>query len=465
MALEQEALFLQKAVRTKLLEPEVGTNALFVYSELKKRGAQFSFGDFLVERGLLTTMALSALEDESGRGVQTVSRLGDYELDELIGEGPNGVVYRARQVMIDRLVAVKILNAGLATDPEALERFKHEARATGRLNHPNVVRGIDVASDQGLHYFVMELVEGGSARKLMLEAGGKLDETTTLTILRQAAEGLRAVHAAGLVHRDLKPDNILLTPEGQAKLVDLGISQIAPRAAMPPPAPAAPAAPVGRSGRPRVEAQPGQTDGAQEPGGGEFWASAPYAAPEVILGVAEDDPRADIYSLGATFFELLAGRPPFLGNSPQEILRAHLSAPVPDLLTLRPDVSIQTASLVKRMLAKKPDERTPSAAAVVDALTRLLAAKTHPPPPPRPAPQAPARAPGVHAARLPSGLHGTPQPGGRAGIAARPIGAAPGLQNRRPAPGTHAAKTAPGSSRARPGSKPGGRRPGPSGRR
>ncbi|MCY3021576.1 MAG: serine/threonine-protein kinase [Planctomycetota bacterium] len=357
MALEKEALFLKKAVHTGVLDADKGTAALYVYSQLVRMGAQFSFGQFLVERGLLSSMALQALEAYSGRKIKAVSQLGDFELIELIGEGLNGVVYRAVQLSLDRLVAVKVLNADVVANPESLQRFENEARATARLNHPNIVQGIDVGEDKGLHYFAMELVDGGSARTLLLSSGGKLDEHTALEITRQAAEGLKAAHAIGLMHRDLKPDNILLAPDGVAKLADLGISQ-----------------PItARSGA-------GQS-------GGFFWASPPYVAPEIILGQSENNPASDIYSLGATLFELLTGRPPYTGATPEEILRAHIEAPVPDVLAFRPDVSVQTASLVKRMLAKNPAERVPNAATVVDAISRLLGLKVQAPtPPPSPAP-------------------------------------------------------------------------------
>ena len=171
MALESEALFLQRAVRAKVLAPDKGTAALYVYSQLKQMGAAFTFGDFLIDRGLMSQMALAALEKSTrGDEVVAVSTIGPYELIEMIGEGQNGSVFLAYQKSLDRKVALKILSAEI--DPESLERFKAEARVTAKLNHPNVVQGIDVGSDQGLHYFAMELVEGGSVRALIEKFGG-----------------------------------------------------------------------------------------------------------------------------------------------------------------------------------------------------------------------------------------------------------------------------------------------------
>ncbi|HEY3321060.1 MAG TPA: protein kinase [Planctomycetota bacterium] len=343
MALEEEALFLRKAVRLGALDPDKGTAALYVYSQLKKMGAKFSFGLFLVERGLLSQMALRALEEGSQTELKRVDTVGDFQLIELIGEGENGAVFRALQKSLNRMVAVKILSTDVSSNPECVEQFLREARATARINHPNVVQGIDVGHDQGLHFFAMELVNGGSARKL-LESRGRLDEFTALSLVREAAEGLKAAHDAGLTHRDLKPDNILLTVEGHAKLVDLGISQN-----------------LGAKAR-------------GEPGA-DFWASPPYVAPEIISGLSENDSRSDIYSLGATLFEFLAGQPPYIGETPEDTMRLHLNAPIPDILAFRPDISPNTAGLITRMLAKDPAERAPTAEVVSSAILRILTPK------------------------------------------------------------------------------------------
>jgi serine/threonine-protein kinase len=197
----------------------------------------------------------------------------------------------------------------------------------------------------------------------MADAGGRLPEETALEIARLVGEGLKYAHGMGLLHRDLKPDNILLTVEGVAKLADLGISQNIAKSA-------------------------------QASAGEHFWASPAYVAPEIVLGNAVDA-RSDIYSLGATLFELLTAQPPYSGATPQETMRMQVEAPLPDILQLRPDLSAQTAALIKRMLAKDPAQRIPNAATLVDAATRLLALKTQSaePAPPAPASRAPPPAP------------------------------------------------------------------------
>jgi serine/threonine-protein kinase len=340
VALEAEAQLVKRAVHANLLDAQKGVAALLVYAQLQRQGASLSFQDFLVSQNLLTRMALRALEETPAEGIETVSELGDYELVSQIGEGRYGVVFKALQKSLNRMVALKIFSAEAASGQAALERLRQEARATAKLAHPQIVMAIDVGFAQGLNYFAMELVEGGSVRSKLESSQEPLDERTALEITRQVAEGLNAAHAAGLVHRDVKPDNILLTREGVAKLADLGISQLR----------------TGGSGEEK----------------GHFWATPEYAAPEIISGTAENDPRSDIYSLGATLFEMLSGRPPFAAETPEKILALHLHTPAPDVRTVRPDVSAAAAELAAKMLVKDPAGRFQDAAAVARAAARIL---------------------------------------------------------------------------------------------
>ena len=346
MALESEALFLKRAVDSKLVDPEKGQAALAVFSQLKKMGAKFGFGQFLADQGLITAVAKFALE--SRRDISVFQDIGDFEVIDMLGEGQCGVVFRARQKSLDRTVAVKILNADFAADPANVRRFQAEARATARFSHPNIVQGFLTGSAHGLHFFAMEFIDGGSARSIVEASETGLDEPLALEIARQTAEGLRAAHAAGFVHRDVKPDNILLTHDGGVKLADLGISQA-----------------VRKAGDENI-----------------FWASPPYVAPEVIQGLPADS-RSDIYSLGATLFELLTATPPFHAETPRDILNLHLTAPVPDVRGLRSDISHETSVLIQHMMVKQPEYRVQDAAAVIAGITRIL----------MPAPLAASRAP------------------------------------------------------------------------
>jgi serine/threonine-protein kinase len=385
VALEEEAKLLRAATRAKLIDHDKGTAALLVYSQLRRMGAGFSFGQFLVERKLLSQMALDGLLNNVATGAatpaRTISRLGDFELLELIGEGETGSVFRAHYQSQDRSVAVKILSPRLAEDPEALQRFLEEAKVCAHLKHPHIIRFLRLAKCEGLYYIAMELAEGGSLRKLLKSKGGKLDEVKALEITAQVADALSLAHGNGLLHRDVKPENILLDRIGYAKLADLGIAV-----------------------RTTISGNEG-----------EFWGTPAYLAPEIISGKSADDPRSDLYSLGATLFEMLAGRTPFTAPTPGEMFRHHLQLPPPDVRVLRPELSPQTSMLVARMLAKDPENRFPDAKSVLEAADIMLnairakasmeQAVHQQPPPPQPAP----------ARRRPAqrGRHGAAHPRGR----------------------------------------------------
>lgn len=363
MALEEEARLLKKGVHAGLIDSDKGTAALVVFAQLQRMGAAFSFGDFLVERKILSRMALAALKQAAQENVtdkiRTVSCLGDFELLEMVGEGETGAVFRARQLSLNRIVAVKVLSPAVADDQEGLDRFLREARAVAQLNHPNIVHGIHVGNDEGLHYFVMELVEGSTVRSLLEEHPGGLPEDEALRICRQVSEALSVAHAQGLLHRDIKPENLLLSDEGCVKVTDLGISLRCERS-------------PGGEGESTVRLNP-LFDG--QAAAGEFWGSPPYVAPEVIEGRGTNDPRSDLYALGATLFEILTGKPPFQGATPEQTLRLHLSAEPPEIAKLQPNVSAPTATFCRRLLAKNPVDRFPDAGAVTAALDEIIAAR------------------------------------------------------------------------------------------
>ncbi len=367
MALEEEAKLLRAATRAKLIDHEKGTAALLVYSQLHRMGAGFSFGQFLVERNLLSQMALDGLQRNVATGTdapaRTISKLGDFELVELLGEGETGSVFRANYPNQGRAVAVKILSPRLAEDQESLQRFLEEAKVCACLKHPHIIRFLRLAKCEGLYYIAMELAEGGSLRRLLTSSGGKLNEVRALELAAQVADALSMAHGNGLLHRDVKPENILLDRNGQAKLADLGIAV--------------------------------RTSQSNE--AGEFWGTPAYLAPETISGRGADDPRSDLYSLGATLFEMLTGRTPFTARTPSEMFKHHLQLPAPDVRVLRPELSPQTNVLVARLLAKNPENRFPDAKSVAkaaDIIVDALRSKTQeaqsahlntPGPQPRPA--------------------------------------------------------------------------------
>jgi len=261
--------------------------------------------------------------------------LGDrYRLGERIAGGGMGSVYRAVDESLGRQVAVKVLRRELAAEPTYLERFRREARASAALSHPGVAGVYDYGELGGSAFIVMELVEGETLAERIV-ARGRLPWTEAFAIGEQVARALAAAHANGLVHRDVKPGNVLVDAAGRAKVTDFGIAK------------AAAAATLTRTGM--------------------VVGSANYVAPEQAQG---DDvgPAADQYSLGCVLFEAVTGRPPYSGPSAVAIAAQHVSAPVPDPRRHRPDLPTAAAALIRRALAKAPGERFASADAMADAL-------------------------------------------------------------------------------------------------
>jgi len=292
-----------------------------------------------------------------------------YELEELLGTGGMSTVFRARDSQLERRVALKILHQRYAEDPEYLERFRREARAVARLSHPNIVNVIDRGDDGGRQYIVFEHVEGENLKEFV-QRTGPLPVRRALELVLPVAEGLAFAHEQGLVHRDVKPQNVLLSREGDVKVTDFGIAR-------------------------SLHVEHGVTQTGTVLGTGE------YLAPEQASGKPVS-PATDVYSLGVVLWELLAGEVPFSGENFVAVALRHINEPLPSLREQRPDVSPRLAAVVERALAKDPAHRFPSMAALARELRACLAeADGEVPPPPeddgaltlvRPAPRAPARA-------------------------------------------------------------------------
>ena len=266
------------------------------------------------------------------RTSETIGRR--YELLEVIGRGGMGVVYRAHDAVLDRVVAVKVLPAEFASDVTLVERFTREARAAARLADPNIVAVFDTGTDGEVRYIVMELVPGVSLAQLLRERGA-LAVTEAVDIAAQVAAALAAAHAAGIVHRDIKPANIMVQPSGEVKVLDFGIAQARTDEALT-----------------RTTAILG---------------SAPYMAPEMAAGRPADE-RSDIYSLGCVLYEMLTGRPPFVAEVPAAVMQQHISAAPQPARALQPRVPGGLDVLLMRMLAKRPADRPQQAAQLARAL-------------------------------------------------------------------------------------------------
>jgi serine/threonine protein kinase len=299
---------------------------------------------------------LSSIDCPECGGRMTVPALfGDFFLTMIVGRGAAGIVCKALDEKLHRQVALKILSNS-HSDSELVAACKHEARAMARLNHPHVVQVHDIGEYKDQPFIVMELLDGGSAEKLL--NGSPADEATILQLAIDVAEGLQAAQRVGLTHLDVKPANILFDKQKTAKVIDFGVAKASHK----------------------------QQDGVV--------GTPYYVAPELARG-EQPDQQADIYSLGATLFHLLAGHPPFEGADVRQVILARMKGPPPDLMEHRPDVNPETAEVVARMLAREKSDRYTNYDEVLAALeSALLAVKQSKkiaaaPPKPRTQPMSP----------------------------------------------------------------------------
>ena len=308
-----------------------------------------------------------------------------YEILSLLGKGSYGTVYRARDTELDELVALKVLRRDLVHAPHILERFRSEVKLSRRVTHRNVARMFDIGEHQGERFLTMEFVDGRSLGQVILPAQGPprlLPIERVAHIVREICSGLASAHAAGVIHRDLKPDNILLGRDGRVVITDFGVAH----------ALKGPAGPVRDAGR--TPSRPAA----------EFVGTPAYMAPEQANGEGQIDARTDLYALGVVLFELLTGTLPFGGDTAIAMIAARLFKPPPDPRTRRRDLPENLAKLVLRCMAQDAAARFPSAEAVAAALEPLL---TVPGPPAAP-PQPPPRRPSSEVATLPAPAFSAP---------------------------------------------------------
>lgn len=288
-----------------------------------------------------TLPPLSPAGTDAGGGLQHER----YRVVRLLGEGGMGSVYEAEHLAMQRQVALKVINRAYVSSPAAVDRFRREVRAAARLAHPNIVTAFDAETAGDTHFLVMEYVEGVSLARLVKEQG-PLPVAEACEYIRQAALGLQHAHEKGMVHRDVKPDNLIRTTEGRVKVLDFGLASLT------------------------EERKTGLTDTNVVMGTPE------YMAPEQAEDARSADIRSDVYSLGCTLYHLLTGNVPY--PAPTALLKvlAHRDRPVPSVRRLRPDVPADLAAVVARMLAKKPEDRYQTPAEVAQALAPF--AKTQP---------------------------------------------------------------------------------------
>ena len=262
-----------------------------------------------------------------------------YEVEELVGHGGMSSVYKARDTLLERHVALKILHEQYSTDEDFVERFKREARSVAQLQHPNIVTVIDRGDEEGRQYIVFEYIDGENLKEHVVRKG-RLDVREALEIALEVARGLAFAHEQGLIHRDVKPQNILLNGDGHAKVTDFGIARTI------------------------------DVDGMTQTG--TVLGTSNYIAPEQASG-QRVDAHSDVYALGAVLYELLTGQLPFPGESFVVVAMKHMHEPAPNVLDARGDVPLRVAAAVDRALEKDPDQRFPTMDAFGAELEACLA--------------------------------------------------------------------------------------------
>ncbi|PKL50885.1 MAG: serine/threonine protein kinase [Planctomycetes bacterium HGW-Planctomycetes-1] len=274
---------------------------------------------------------LKQVSKESTRETKDVAeQIPGYKILGKLGAGAMAIVYKARQLSLDRIVAIKILPRRFSENQDYVKRFYKEGKAAAKLNHNNIVGAYDVGEAGGYHYFVMEYVEGKTLYE-DISKGKIFSEQEAIDVITQVANALAHAHARGLIHRDVKPKNIMINPAGIVKLADLGLARDASDIEM-------------------AKSEAGKAFGTPY-----------YISPEQIRGEMDLDARGDIYSLGATFYNMVTGRVPFEASTPSEVMKKHLREPLIPPDHINTSLSAGISEVIEMMMAKKKEDRYPSA--------------------------------------------------------------------------------------------------------
>ena len=343
MAIREDE-FGRTAVELGFVTDEQVAECLALAAERRKGGDTITLGKVLVEKAYLTTPQANAVLRKLK--APRLSHIGKYRLQARIGQGGMGTVYKAKQESLDKIVAVKLLSPALARRPDYVKRFLREARSCGQLNHPNVVLGIAAGEADGYYYFAMEYVDGPSL-KAILRREKKIPETRALEITAAMAAALEHAQEHNIVHRDIKPGNILLTSEGTAKLADLGLAK-------------------------EIHTDQSITQ-AGIPVGTPY-----YISPEQIRGQQDIDQRADLYALGATLYHLVTGIVPYEGHTGPIVMSKHLNEPIPDPRAHTPELSAACRAIIQHAMEKDRDARYQNATELREDVEAALAHKTPP---------------------------------------------------------------------------------------
>lgn len=300
-----------------------------------------SLADMLQTSGYITTSQLGRVES-SIEETQSHHRIPGFQILEKLGSGAMATVFKAKQLSLDRMVAIKVLPKRLSENPEYVQRFYKEGRAAAMLNHRNIVQAIDVGEAGGYHYFVMEYVKGKTVYDDLAKQR-VYPESEALDIIIQIGEALSHAHKRGLIHRDVKPKNVMITEDGVAKLADMGLAREV-------------------SDKEAAEMEAGRAYGTPY-----------YIAPEQIRGEIDIDYRADIYSLGAMFYHMVTGKVPFEASTPSAVMHKHLKEQLVPPDHLNKELSVGVSEVIEVMMAKDRDNRYKSIKLLLEDVHAVLA--------------------------------------------------------------------------------------------
>jgi len=302
--------------------------------------------DLMIGLGYITKTQAERLKQTIKESKAAAHQIPGYRILGKLGAGAMAIVYKAKQLSLNRIVAIKVLPKRFSENPEYVERFYKEGQAAAKLNHNNIVQAIDVGEAGGYHYFVMEYVEGKTIYD-DLSTGKIFAENEALEIIIQLAHALAHAHAKGLIHRDVKPKNIMINSAGVVKLADMGLA------------------------RATTDIEAAETEK------GKAYGTPYYIAPEQIRGKVDIDGRADIYGLGATFYHMVTGRVPFMADDPTEVMRKHLKEQLIPPDHINTSLSAGASEVIEVMMAKRKENRYDSAE---ELLTDLQAVSDGQPP-------------------------------------------------------------------------------------
>lgn len=360
--------FVDRLIRSKLMTAEEAAACDSNLESLQAAPDALSYAHAMVKANKLTGFQAKAICDGRIKGLT----FGEYIILDRLGKGGMGIVYKAKHRRMDRLVAIKVLPRSTMATKGLEDRFYREVQTAAKLMHPNIVAALDASEDDGLHYLVMEYVDGQDLGEVLRQSG-PLQSDHAVNCIIQAARGLQYAHEQGVIHRDIKPANLLIDGSGTVKVLDMGLARVTGAASE------GLDESTGRDSSKEDATLSWEQDTAtisdqtQLTKAGEIMGTLDYMPPEQFTDSRNVDQRGDIYSLGCTLFHLLTGQKPFPAGTVAAIFKSHLNDPVPTLRSVRPDIPEHLDRVFQKMLTKEPKQRQGSMSQVIEELEQSLA--------------------------------------------------------------------------------------------